>query len=68
MKYLGNRLPKSSEKNAEIVFMYEDEKGNEINIQAATCHESWEQWGNATVEQLSANVDRVQAWRQTQND
>jgi hypothetical protein len=67
MKYLGQRLPKADEKNAEIVFMYEDERGNEINIQACVCHESWEQWGNATIQQLGENVDRVESWRKTQN-
>ena len=63
-KFLGKRKPTQSEakRGAEIVFIREDEQGNEIYILASKCYESWEQWGS-TVEVLSDNVFQVEKWR-----
>lgn len=48
-------------KGAEVVFIY-TVNGEEVKVYAATCYESFEQWG-APVEVLAENVDRVEAWR-----
>jgi hypothetical protein len=54
--------PKERRKGAEVVFIREDTNSREHVIYAATCHESWEQWG-AITEILSDNVPTVEAWR-----
>jgi hypothetical protein len=64
MKYIGTRKPTLAEKKkqAEIVFMYEDEKGKDVLIFGCKLYESWEQWG-ASEDLLYKNVKRIEAWR-----
>ena len=64
MKYLGKRKPNKDERErgAEIVFEWIDRSGDEVDILACKCYESWEQWG-AIKEMLSANVINVELWR-----
>ncbi len=60
---LGTREPTAEESGADIVFLRHDLSGNLYAIQACTCYESWEQWGQPK-EILGDNVDDVEAWRQ----
>lgn len=66
MEYLGTRKPTKEEKakGTEIVFLWESENGQKVEIMGCTCYESWEQWG-APIEYLNANVDNIEAWRAT---
>lgn len=61
---IGVRKPTQAErdKGAEIVFIREDENGNEHIIYGCKCYESWEQWGE-TKEILGHNVDAIERWR-----
>jgi hypothetical protein len=65
-KFLGTRKPTPEEKKkgAEIVFLREDEQGNEILIFGCTIDYSWEQWG-AITEVLSDNVKQIEKWRKS---
>ena len=61
MKYLGTDVPRPTERNAEIVFVWQAGRQRH-RIQAARCYESWEQWG-APVHLLSANMPHIERWR-----
>ena len=62
-KLIAIRKPNRAEKKrgAEVVFVRKDGQ-REYTILAATCYESWEQWG-APTEILGDNVDTVERWR-----
>jgi hypothetical protein len=67
-KYLGTRkpTPEETKKGAEIIFIWWEEGREElININGATCYESWEQWG-AIPELLSENIENIENWRSKQ--
>lgn len=51
--------------NGEIQFLRQGEDGRQYDIRAATCYESWQQWG-ADKEILGENVEIVEAWRRGQ--
>lgn len=63
-KLVSIRKPTTAEKKrgAEIAFERDDERGHSHTVLAATCYESWEQWG-APREILCDNVDAVERWR-----
>jgi len=65
-KLIGVRKPTKDEKKkhdgAEVVFVREDEKGEEKIIFACKCYESWQQWGEVQ-SILAENVDAVERWR-----
>ena len=64
-KFIEQRQPTNEERKrgAQVVFVREEiASGKKINVLAAKCYESWEQWG-AQREVLSENCSTVEAWR-----
>ena len=67
--YKGTTEPTRAEAKggAEIVFLYKDQYNNIVRVKACKCYESWEQWG-AITDILSLNVNRVESWRNKQDN
>lgn len=65
--FVGTATPTAEQaaKGAEIVFIRRNNStGQTVEIMGATCHESWEQWGQPS-EILSENVEDIEKWRKT---
>ncbi len=65
--FIGTSEPTEQQaaNGAEIVFIRRNNStGKLIEIMGATCHESWEQWGQPR-EILSENVEDIENWRKT---